>query len=107
MRAKLRAIAIAILLGVGLGVSTADRDWAGAVTLCTGLGAGWMIGRRGRHGQAAHPPRATPARDGTFLGRLRAAHARDGLSFTDGLTIEEAIDEVRGDITFSQRPGDK
>ena len=34
-------------------------------------------------------------REGSFLDRLRAAHEQHPISFTGGLTIDEAIDEVR------------
>jgi len=39
--------------------------------------------------------RHIPARSGSFLDRLRHAHEQGPLDFTGGLSIEEAIDEVR------------
>jgi hypothetical protein len=39
--------------------------------------------------------RPIQTRAGSFLDRLRAAHERGGITFTGGLTVEEAIDEVR------------
>lgn len=41
--------------------------------------------------------RAIETKAGSFLDRLRAAHEKGYLSFTGGLTIEDAIDEVRSD----------
>jgi len=40
--------------------------------------------------------RRIPAPTGSFLDRLDAAHQRDGVDLTGGLTAEEALDEVRG-----------
>ena len=39
--------------------------------------------------------RTIKAKEGSFLDRLEAAHKRGGVNLTGGLTIEEAIDEVR------------
>jgi len=42
--------------------------------------------------ETLRPIRSSP---GSFLDRLHAAHRQGGITFTDGLTVEEAIDEVR------------
>lgn len=41
--------------------------------------------------------RAVDTKEGSFLDRLRDAHRKGKLSFTGGLSIEDAIDEVRSD----------
>lgn len=53
--------------------------------------AGYMAELDQAHAVIAAKPPA-----GTFLDRLSAAHAKGPISFTGGLTAEEAIDEVRG-----------
>lgn len=41
--------------------------------------------------------RAIETKAGSFLDRLRAAHEKGHLSFSGGLSVEDAIDEVRSD----------
>ena len=66
------------------------------------LGQRVEVGGMTRFGPASVPQsmrvetlRHIPTRDGSFLDRLREAHDRRPLDFTGGLTIDEAIDEVR------------
>lgn len=40
--------------------------------------------------------RRIPSPEGSFLQRLEAAHKQGGINLTGGLSVEEAIDEVRG-----------